>query len=109
MQYILRAWRWLTSMRTALILLFLLALGAIPGALLPQRSLNETKVLEYLANNGKTAEIYDKLQLFDVFSSLVHRHLRSAIHIPDRLHPAALVGALPRHENPTRACPASPG
>ena len=62
MQYILRAWRWLTSMRTALILLFLLALGAIPGALLPQRSLNETKVLEYLANNGKTAEIYDKLQ-----------------------------------------------
>lgn len=69
MQYILRAWRWLTSMRTALILLFLLALGAIPGALLPQRSLNETKVLEYLANNGKTAEIYDKLQLFDVFSS----------------------------------------
>lgn len=69
MQYILRAWRWLTSMRTALVLLFMLALGAIPGALLPQRSLNETKVNEYLLNNGKTAEIYDKLQLFDVFSS----------------------------------------
>ncbi|WJZ01571.1 Cytochrome c biogenesis protein CcsB [Corynebacterium freiburgense] len=69
MQYILRGWRWLTSMRTALVLLFLLALGAIPGALLPQRSLNESKVIEYIANNGKTAEIYDKLQLFDVFSS----------------------------------------
>ena len=30
-------WRQLTSMRTALILLFLLAVGAIPGSLLPQR------------------------------------------------------------------------
>lgn len=64
-----KAWHWLTSMRTALVLLFLLALGAIPGALLPQRSLNETKVDEYIANNGKLAEVYDKLQLFDVFSS----------------------------------------
>ena len=31
-------WRSLTSMRTALVLLFLLALAAIPGALLPQRT-----------------------------------------------------------------------
>ncbi|MGH3620771.1 MAG: cytochrome c biogenesis protein ResB, partial [Sciscionella sp.] len=37
-------WRGLTSMRTALILLFLLALAAMPGALLPQRSLNPQKV-----------------------------------------------------------------
>ena len=37
-------WRTLTSMGTALVLLFLLALAAIPGALLPQRSLNESKV-----------------------------------------------------------------
>ncbi|WP_026125384.1 cytochrome c biogenesis protein ResB, partial [Nocardiopsis alba] len=29
-------WRTLTSMRTALILLFLLAVGAIPGSFLPQ-------------------------------------------------------------------------
>ncbi len=63
------AWRWLTSMRTALILLFLLAFAAIPGALLPQRQLSQDKVDEYLANNGKMAEIFDKLQLFDVFSS----------------------------------------
>ncbi|PJE18244.1 MAG: cytochrome C biogenesis protein ResB, partial [Mycobacterium sp.] len=41
-------WRSLTSMGTALVLLFLLALGAIPGALLPQRSLNAGKVDEYL-------------------------------------------------------------
>ena len=63
-------WRWLTSMRTALVLLFLLALGAIPGALLPQRSLNADKVDEYIANNGRVGEIYDKLQLYDVFSSV---------------------------------------
>lgn len=63
------AWRWLTSMRTALILLFLLAFAAIPGALLPQRQLSQEKVEEYLANNGKMGEIFDKLQLFDVFSS----------------------------------------
>ncbi|PRQ10668.1 cytochrome C biogenesis protein ResB [Corynebacterium sp. 13CS0277] len=56
-------------MRTALVLLFLLALGAIPGALLPQRSLNQTKVQEFLDTGGRVAEIYDRLQLFDVFSS----------------------------------------
>ncbi|MDQ5855317.1 MAG: cytochrome c biogenesis protein ResB, partial [Actinomycetota bacterium] len=33
-------WRGLTNMRTALVLLFLLALAALPGALLPQYSLN---------------------------------------------------------------------
>ncbi|AGP31653.1 cytochrome c biogenesis protein ResB [Corynebacterium terpenotabidum] len=64
-----KAWQWLTRMRTALVLLFLLALGAIPGALLPQRSLNAGNVDDYLAANGKIAEIYDKLGLFDVFSS----------------------------------------
>lgn len=69
LSYPLKAWHWLTSMRTALALLFLLALASIPGALLPQRSLNQSKVTEYIANNGRTAEIYDKLQLFDVFSS----------------------------------------
>lgn len=62
-------WHWLTSMRTALILLFILAFAAIPGALLPQRSLNKDKVDQYLAANGTTGKIFDKLQLFDVFSS----------------------------------------
>ena len=44
-------WRTLTSMGTALVLLFLLALAAIPGALLPQRSLNAAKVDEYLVEH----------------------------------------------------------
>lgn len=63
-------WRSLTSMRTALVLLFLLALAAIPGALLPQRSLNRTRVEEYFAQHTVVAPIFDRLQLFDVFSSV---------------------------------------
>ena len=62
-------WRGLTSMRTALMLLFLLALAAIPGALLPQRSLNAQKVDKYIADRGMLGPWMDRLQLFDVFSS----------------------------------------
>ncbi|TRW86378.1 cytochrome c biogenesis protein [Mycolicibacterium sp. 018/SC-01/001] len=62
-------WRTLTSMGTALVLLFLLALAAIPGALLPQRSLNESKVAEYLAEHPTIGPWLDRVQAFDVFSS----------------------------------------
>lgn len=62
-------WRGLTSMRTALLLLFLLALAAIPGALLPQRSLNAGKVDEYIAARPTLGPLMDKLELFDVFGS----------------------------------------
>ncbi|MFJ1459648.1 cytochrome c biogenesis protein ResB [Nocardia sp. N2S4-5] len=62
-------WRGLTSMRTALMLLFLLALAAIPGALLPQRNLNTQKVDKYIADRSTLGPWMDRLQLFDVFSS----------------------------------------
>jgi cytochrome c biogenesis protein len=62
-------WRALTSMGTALVLLFLLALGAMPGALLPQRSLNAGKVDDYLAAHPKLGPLLDKLQAFNVFGS----------------------------------------
>jgi cytochrome c biogenesis protein len=62
-------WRALTSMGTALALLFLLALGAVPGAMLPQRSLNASKVDEYLARHPVIGPWLDRLQFFDVFSS----------------------------------------
>src|SRR3982751_3155004 len=61
-------WRTLTSMGTALVLLFLLALGAIPGALLPQRSLNEAKVAQYIAEHPTIGPWLDRLQAFGVFS-----------------------------------------
>ena len=64
-----RAWRALTSMGTALVLLFLLALGAVPGALLPQRSLNASKVEQYIADHPVIGPWLDRLQFFDVFSS----------------------------------------
>lgn len=62
-------WRALTSMGTALVLLCLLALGAIPGALLPQRSLNAGKVDEYRAAHPTIGPWLDRVQAFDVFSS----------------------------------------
>ncbi|MGH3795565.1 MAG: cytochrome c biogenesis protein ResB [Pseudonocardiaceae bacterium] len=62
-------WRGLTSMRTALILLFLLALAALPGALLPQYSLNADRVRTYKANYPVLGPILDRLGFFEVFSS----------------------------------------
>src|SRR6202023_3912290 len=67
--YARNTWRTLTSMGTALVLLFLLALGAIPGALLPQRSLNEFKVEQYIAEHPTIGPWLDRLQAFQVFSS----------------------------------------
>ena len=63
------AWRTLTSMRTALVLLFLLALASVPGSLLPQRGTNPIRVNDYLADDPVKGRILDRLGLFDVFSA----------------------------------------
>ncbi|HET6502572.1 MAG TPA: cytochrome c biogenesis protein ResB [Amycolatopsis sp.] len=63
-------WRGLTSMRTALILLFLLALAAMPGTLLPQRPLNPPKTDQYIASHGWWGTLLDRLQFFNVYSSV---------------------------------------
>jgi len=62
-------WRGLTSMRTALALLFLLALAALPGALLPQYSLNPQRVRTYKTEHPTLAPILDRLGFFEVFAS----------------------------------------
>ncbi|MFJ4779907.1 cytochrome c biogenesis protein ResB [Streptomyces sp. NPDC088762] len=62
-------WRQLTSMRVALILLFLLSLGAIPGSLIPQSSVDAMKVAVWKKDNPSWVGIAEKLQLFDVYSS----------------------------------------
>ena len=67
--FLLRSWRSLTAMRTALVLLFLLALAAIPGSLLPQRSLSQSQVTAYFTDHPTLAPVLDDLFLFDVFSS----------------------------------------
>lgn len=63
------AWRQLTSMRTALVLLVLLAVAAIPGSVLPQRGTNELDVTAWIERNPGLAPLVDRLGLFDVFSS----------------------------------------
>jgi cytochrome c biogenesis protein len=64
-----RAWRQLVSMRTALLLLFLLALASVPGSFLPQRTLNPVEVQAYFAEHPTLAPLLDRLSLFDVFAS----------------------------------------
>ncbi|MFF1377110.1 cytochrome c biogenesis protein ResB [Streptomyces sp. NPDC058308] len=63
-------WRQLTSMRVALILLLLLSLGAIPGSLIPQNNVDELKVQDFMDRHTTLGPLYDKLQLFDVYSSV---------------------------------------
>jgi cytochrome c biogenesis protein len=62
-------WRVFTSMRTALLLLALLALAAIPGTVIPQRGLDPVKVNSYLAAHPHLGPLMDKLSLFDVFAA----------------------------------------
>ena len=68
--FLRNTWRGLTSMRTALVLLFLLAMAALPGALIPQRSLNQREVDKYFADYPSLAPVLDKLGAFEVFSSV---------------------------------------
>lgn len=65
-------WRQLTSMRVALILLLLLAVAAIPGSLLPQRSADPNGVIVYENEHPKLFPILDAfpIQAFDVYSSV---------------------------------------
>jgi cytochrome c biogenesis protein len=62
-------WTQLTSMRTALILLFALAVAAIPGSLVPQRTVTPVAVRDFAAEHPRLAPIYDALGLFDVYNS----------------------------------------
>ncbi|MFV0459785.1 MAG: cytochrome c biogenesis protein ResB [Actinomycetales bacterium] len=63
------AWRSLTSMRTALLLLLMLAIAAVPGSIFPQRGVDPTKVAEFIADNPTTSRWLDRLGFFDVYSS----------------------------------------
>ncbi|MFB7108920.1 cytochrome c biogenesis protein ResB [Streptomyces sp. NPDC056190] len=63
-------WRQLTSMRVALMLLFLLSLGAVPGSLIPQSGTDALKVEAFQKAHTVLAPIYDRLGLFHVYSSV---------------------------------------
>jgi cytochrome c biogenesis protein len=62
-------WRQLTSMRTALVLLFLLALASIPGSVLPQQGIDPAAVTQYYAAHPALAPFLAKLSGFDVFGA----------------------------------------
>jgi cytochrome c biogenesis protein len=63
-------WRQLTSMRTALFLLFLLALASVPGSVFPQRGSNPGDVTQYVTDHPGVAPWLDRLSAFDVYGSV---------------------------------------
>ncbi|WP_408897926.1 cytochrome c biogenesis protein ResB [Nocardioides sp. R1-1] len=63
------AWRQITSMRTALILLLLLALAAIPGSVIPQAGVDSLAVTRWKDEHPKLTPVYERLDLFSVYSS----------------------------------------
>lgn len=62
-------WRQLTSMRTALVLLFLLALASVPGSVVPQSAIDPLKVADWREAHKTLAPIWDRLGLFQVYAS----------------------------------------
>ena len=62
-------WRQLTSMRTALVLLFLLALASVPGSLLPQEGIDPAAVDQYYTAHPALAPLFARLSLFNVFGA----------------------------------------
>ncbi len=63
------AWRQLTSMRTALVLLLLLALAAVPGSVIPQESVDSLGTTRWKEQHPDLTPIYEKLDLFSVYDS----------------------------------------
>ena len=63
------AWRQLTSMRTALILLLMLGVASIPGSLFPQRTQNPIQVGQFFKDSPELARWLDRVYLFDVYGS----------------------------------------
>src|SRR5437868_3368038 len=62
-------WRQLTSMRTALMLLLLLAVAAIPGSVFPQNKIDAARVQTYLADHRALGPWLQKVDGFDVYAS----------------------------------------
>ena len=63
------AWTQLTSMRTALMLLLLLAIASVPGSIWPQRVQDAFAVQRWIEENPTVGPVLDFFQMFDVYSS----------------------------------------
>lgn len=89
-------------MRTAIVLLLLLAVAAVPGSMWPQRSSDPNGVIQFYDKNPSLAPVLDGLQLFDVYTSIWF----SAIYL---LLFISLIGCvLPRTLHHVRALRAAP-
>lgn len=62
-------WRQLTSMRSALILLMLLALAAVPGSLVPQERVDALAVTRWKSQHPNLVPLFERLSLFHVYGS----------------------------------------
>ena len=62
-------WRQLTSMRTALLLLLALAVAALPGSILPQRSIDATRTAAWIEEHPTAGPVLDRLGFFSVYAS----------------------------------------
>lgn len=62
-------WRTLRSMRTALILLLVVAIASVFGSLVPQVGVARGAVLRLYADHPTVAQVYEALGLFDVYGS----------------------------------------
>jgi cytochrome c biogenesis protein len=63
-------WRQLTSMRTALFLLLLLAVAAVPGSVIPQEGIDAGKVTVYEQQHRTLAPLLQRIGAFSVYSSV---------------------------------------
>ena len=63
------AWRQLTSMRTALVLLLLLALAAVPGSVIPQEGVDALAASRWKEDHPELTPVYERLGLFSVYDS----------------------------------------
>ncbi len=62
-------WRSLRSMRTALVLLLLVGLGAVAGSLVPQVGVADARIAATFREHPLRARIFEQLGLFDVYGS----------------------------------------
>jgi cytochrome c biogenesis protein len=63
------AWRQLTSMRTALLLLLLLAIAAVPGSIVPQRGVDARAVEAFQARHPDLTPWLERLGVFHTYTS----------------------------------------
>ena len=63
-------WTQLTSMRTALIMLFMLALAAVPGSMIPQESISPIEVADFKAANPTLNTFFEPLGMYSVYTSV---------------------------------------